>query len=252
MNDFSSLRVSAAAGLVLAAAFTSTAVLAAEPLPGSEASGTTRASAVAGDRPSAVLDQFADKAHDSRITGAWLSIGGGTLLTGAGLLTAFTGERDPSGHLVWIGGALFTATGIMELFLPSPLEKLQHDFGGGTPGYSPGRLDGAWQGEAEDARHARYLASGIELTFAAAGVTTGALLSAGVGTVEHGDRTTLAISSFAVGGLLTLAGVLSLANESAVEKGYELAFPAGFTPRLVDAAVVGAPGGGTLQLSGTF
>jgi hypothetical protein len=251
MNDLSSLRVSAA-GLVLVAAFTSSTILAAEPGPGTEASGAPRASTGAGDRPSAILDQFADKAHDSRVTGAWLSIGGGTLLTGAGLLTAFTGEHAPDGHLVWIGGVLFAATGIMDLFLPSPLERLERDFGGRTPGYSPARLEGAWQGEADEARHGRYLSGGIELTFAAAGVTTGALLSAGVGSLEHSDRTTLAISSFAVGGLLTLAGVLTLANESPVEKGYALAFPGGFTPRVLDAGVVSMPGGGTLQLSGTF
>ncbi|MEO8183990.1 MAG: hypothetical protein ABI895_34645 [Deltaproteobacteria bacterium] len=252
MNNALCHRVSASAGLLLAVAFSSPSLLAAEPASDVAANEASTTSAVRLDHPSAVLDTFADHAHDARLTSAWLSIGSGALLVGSGLLTAYSGDRDSYGHFVWGAGTLSVASGVLQLFLPSSLEKLDRDWGGRTPGYSPAGLDSAWQQQAEAARVERYVAGSIDLTVAAGGITAGALLSSGVGNLSGSSRTRWAVTSFVTGGLMTLAGVLTLVRKSDVEKGYELAFPTSSTPKIVDVGVAAGPGGGTLQLFGTF
>jgi hypothetical protein len=140
----------------------------------------------------------------------------------------------------------------LQLVRPSTLEALDRDFGGGTPGYTPAGLDSAWREEAKAARFARHVAGGIDLTLAAGGITAGALLAGGVGELSQSNRTTWTITSFVAGGLMGLSGVLTLLRESAVEKGYALAFPASSTPKIVDVGLAPVPGGGTLQVVGTF
>jgi hypothetical protein len=250
MNNAFCRRVSATAGLMLAAAFSSSALLAAEPA--SDVEANEASSAARRDHPSAVLDTFADHAHAARLTSAWLSIGSGALLVASGLHTAYAGDGDSYGHFVWGAGGISVASGVLQLFLPSSLEKLERDFGGRAPGYTPAGLDSAWREQARAARAERHWAGGIDLTLGAGGITAGALLAGGVGDLSHSNRTSWAVTSFVTGGLLTLAGVIALVRKSDMEKGYELAFPASSSPKIVDVGVVTGPGGGTLQLFGTF
>jgi len=119
MNDVSSLRVLLSAGLVLAASFASSSLLAADEAPASEAG-----PGVALDHPAAVLDRYARDAHETRITNAWWSVGGGAALVTSGLITV-SGDHESWGHFVWIAGGVSILGGLVQLFLPSDLEQLE-------------------------------------------------------------------------------------------------------------------------------
>jgi len=244
MNDVSSLRVLLSAGLVLAASFASSSLLAADDAPASGAG-----PGVALDHPAAVLDRYARDAHETRITNAWWSVGGGAALVTSGLITV-SGDHESWGHFVWIAGGVSILGGLVQLFLPSDLEQLESASGGRTPGYSPGTLEGAWKVKADAARTERHVVGVIDLSAGAVSITAGSLLAAGVGDMSHSDRVGWSVGSFVAGGLLTLGGVVTLLVPSNTEKGYQIAFPA---PSLrVDVGVAPAPGGGTLQLTGSF
>lgn len=246
MNDVSSLRVLLSAGLVLAASFTSPSVFAAEDVPASEAAESAGAAL---DHPASVLDRYARDAHDSRVTNAWWSMGGGAALVASGLISVY-GQDDSWGHFVWIAGGVSMLGGLMQLFLPSDLERLESESGGRTSGYTPGALEAAWKVKADEARTMRHVAGITDLSAGAISLTAGSLFAAGVGDVSHSDRLGWSVGCFVAGGLLTLGGVVTLLVPSNTEKGYHIAFPG--PPLRMDVGVAPAPGGGTLQLTGSF
>jgi len=248
LNDVSSPRVCLSALLALAASLGSGVAFAAETAPSSGESPTRPAASF--DHPASVLDQFARGAYHSRITAAWWTIGGGAVFATTGLLSVSSGEHDVGDHVLWIGGTLWVVEGIANLFLPSDLEMLDRQSGGGTPGYTPDALDVAWKAKAEQARTLRHVSGITSLTLGAGSLTAGALLAGGVGDLSGSDRTAWSIASFVAGGAVTLAGVVTLLRPSDMEKGYHLAFP---NPSVrADVALAPVPGGGTLQLFGTF
>ncbi|HEU4577099.1 MAG TPA: hypothetical protein VFS67_02520 [Polyangiaceae bacterium] len=243
MHDLSSLRVVFAAGLVLAASSASPDLLAAEGSP------APPASAAPLDHPASVLDRYARDARDARVSNGWWSLGGGAALVASGLISVY-GQDDSWGHFVWIAGGVSMLGGLMQLFIPSDLERLERESGGRAPGYSPGALDAAWKAKADEARTLRHVAGIADLSAGALGITAGSLLAAGVGDLNHSDRLGWSVGSFVAGGLLTLGGVVTLLVPSSTEKGYQIAFPASAVR--MDVALAPAPGGGTLQLSGSF
>jgi hypothetical protein len=244
MNDVSALRVLLSAGLVLAASSASATLRAAEDAP---VSGEGAGAAL--DHPASVLDRYARDAHDDRVTNAWWSMGGGAALVASGLISVY-GQDDSWGHFVWIAGGVSMLGGLMQLFVPSELERLESESGGRTPGYSPSALDAAWKAKADEARTMRHIAGITDLSAGAVGITAGSLFAAGVGDMSHSDRLGWSVGCFVAGGLLTLGGVATLLVPSHAEKGYQVAFP-GPSVR-VDMGVAPAPGGGTLQLTGSF
>ena len=248
MNHVSSLRVLLSAGLMLGASFASPSVLAAEDAPGPEESSPASA-APALDHPASVLDRYARDAHHTRLTNAWWSMGGGAALVASGLVSVY-GQDDSWGHFVWIAGGVSMLGGLMQLFIPSELERLESESGGRTPGYSPGALDAAWKAKADEARTMRHVVGITDLSAGAISITTGSLLAAGVGDLSHSDRLGWSVGCFVAGGLLTLGGVVTLLVPSKTEKGYQLAVPASSVR--MDVGVAPAPGGGTLQLTGSF
>jgi hypothetical protein len=246
MNDLSRLRVLCSAGLMLAGGFASPSLLAAQDAPAFQASSEPGAAL---DHPASVLDRYARDAHDARVTSAWWSMGGGAALVASGLISVY-GEDDSWGHFVWIGGGLSMLGGLMQLFIPSDLERLEKESGGRAPGYSPTALDAAWKAKADEARTLRHVAGITDLSAGAVSITAGSLLAAGVGDLGRSDRLGWSVGCFVAGGLLTLGGVVTLLVPSNTEKGYQMAFPASAVR--MDVGVAPAPGGGTLQLSGTF
>jgi predicted phage tail protein len=244
MNDLSSPRVLLSTGLVLAASFVSPALLAAEEAPAPELG-----SGAGLDHPAGVLERFARDEHDTRVTNAWWTMGGGALLVASGLITV-AGDHESWGHLVWISGGVSLLGGFAQLFIPGELERLESESGGRTPGYSPAALDAAWKAKADGERTMRHVAGITNLSLGAAGITAGSLLAAGVGDMSHSDRVGWSVGCFVAGGVLTLGGVITLLVPSNTEKGYHIAFP---PPSVrMDVGVAPAPGGGTLQLTGSF
>lgn len=244
MNDLSSFRVLLSTGLVLAASFASPALLAADEAPAPEAG-----SGAGLDHPAGVLERFAHDAHETRVSNAWWTMGGGAVLVASGLITV-AGDHESWGHLVWISGGVSLLGGLAQLFIPSELERLESESGGRTPDYSPSALDAAWKAKADGERTMRHVAGITNLSAGAAGITAGSLLAAGVGDMSHSDRVGWSVGCFVAGGLLTLGGVVTLLVPSDTERGYHIAFP---PPSVrVDVGVAPAPGGGTLQLSGSF
>jgi hypothetical protein len=244
MNDVSSLRVLLSAGLALAASFASPTLRAADDAPVSEAN-----AGAALDHPASVLARSAREAHDTRVTNAWWSMGGGAALVASGLISVY-GQDDGWGHFVWIAGGVSMLGGLVQLFVPSDLERLESESGGRTPGYSPGALDAAWKSKAHEARTLRHVAGIADLGAGAVSITAGSLFAAGVGDMSHSDRLGWSVGCFVAGGLLTLGGIATLLVPSNTEQGYQMAFP-GSSVR-VDVGVAPAPGGGMWQLSGSF
>ncbi|MEY2936959.1 MAG: hypothetical protein RL033_7708 [Pseudomonadota bacterium] len=230
------LAPSALAGDVVAAPVLAEPVLAAPPADSHE--------------PARILERLALEARSERVTRAWLSLGSGAGLTTAGLLDEADGDAG-FGRVIWIAGLLSITGGVLTLFVASPLERLEHDAGRRSVGYSPGALERAWHEQAEDTRSARKIISVVNFVIGGAGFAASGALAAGWGGWSERTRERWAVELFAGGTLFTSAGIAQLLIRSDVEEAYDLAYPASAGSGL-QLHFAPAHGGATLQLCGQF
>jgi hypothetical protein len=201
----------------------------------------------------AVLEGLATHANAARQVGGVSLLVVGSVSLGAGLLAEHAYEAS-YGQILTIAGALSLGGGIASLLFAGPMEKLAAESGPSSPGYTPQGLRAAWRAQAQAAQLQRTVGGIINIALGVAGLGTGAVLAAGVGDLDRGEKADYVTTAFVAGGAFLSGGIATLLLESDLERGFDLAYPseAGMAGLRLDFGVAVLPSGGAVQVVGSF